>query len=386
MAKKKPKRATAGYVNQEKIGAVLVGQRSNANGTVSPNWHRSFQRPDGTTDRRAFWPKIREKEWAIIAAAKINEKLQLDPLGLHDSVKECRDLSFEKAMEEFLAVACGSLRPDSIDVYGRSLRKVRKRTGLGRLQAVDEKVLKQFASLSSQAGDSPFTINKDLRAARAFLNYCEDCGYIAKAPAFEKIFVKEPSVQPVVIPPEHFESMLAGAKKADLTVVKDSQWWEVLLRIGHTVGPRRSEILGLTWGRIDWESREFTISYQTSKSCRDRTVPIADSLLPVLKEWKRKSPAVGPLDKVLPWPGSLSAFHSNWRRIIAASGLPAGVTYKPKNLRSTAASDLIAANVPTLVVKEILGHSTVRVTEQFYVSVPASAMRAAVELREKGTK
>ncbi|PHS02178.1 MAG: hypothetical protein COA78_21755 [Blastopirellula sp.] len=51
-------------------------------------------------------------------------------------------------------------------------------------------------------------------------------------------------------------------------------------------------------------------------------------------------------------------------------------------IRSTCGSELIEAGVPTMVVKDFLGHASVTTTEAFYVNT-TTALRPAAEKRRK---
>ena len=64
-----------------------------------------------------------------------------------------------------------------------------------------------------------------------------------------------------------------------------------------------------------------------------------------------------------------------------AAGIPDGEHYVPKNCRSSCASALIAANVPTVVVKDFLGHATVATTENYYINTKP-AIRSAAAARK----
>ena len=70
---------------------------------------------------------------------------------------------------------------------------------------------------------------------------------------------------------------------------------------------------------------------------------------------------------MLPWPyDNYRNIYDDWHAIQKAAGIPDGEHYVPKNCRSSCASELIAANVPTVVVKDFLGHATVATTENYY--------------------
>jgi integrase len=87
-------------------------------------------------------------------------------------------------------------------------------------------------------------------------------------------------------------------------------------------------------------------------------------------------------DAVLPWPhNSYDNLYTDWHAIQTAAGIPEDRHYVPKNCRSSCASALIAANVPTVVVKELLGHATVATTENYYINAKP-ALRAATDARK----
>ena len=85
---------------------------------------------------------------------------------------------------------------------------------------------------------------------------------------------------------------------------------------------------------------------------------------------------------MLPWPyDDYRTIYEDWHAIQVAAGIPAGEHYVPKNCRSTCASELIAANVPTVVVKDFLGHQSVATTENYYINTKP-ALRAAANARK----
>lgn len=105
-------------------------------------------------------------------------------------------------------------------------------------------------------------------------------------------------------------------------------------------------------------------------------------LADILKEWREKCPAARLKDEVLDWPyDTYRQLYQDWHTIQEAAGIPEGEHYVPKNFRSTCASELIAANVPTVVVKDFLGHANVATTENYYINTKP-ALRAAANARK----
>jgi integrase len=74
----------------------------------------------------------------------------------------------------------------------------------------------------------------------------------------------------------------------------------------------------------------------------------------------------------LPYPGDPRNLYSDWHRFAGAR--------IPKNGRSTTGSMMALAGVPTVVIKDFLGHSSVVVTERYYTNTIA-ALRKAAEAR-----
>lgn len=109
---------------------------------------------------------------------------------------------------------------------------------------------------------------------------------------------------------------------------------------------------------------------------------MAPELAQVLREWKESQRPMKGKEEVLPWPyESYRQLYLDWHIIQKAAGIPDGQHYVPQNCRSSCASGLIAAGVPTVVVKDFLGHGTVTTTEKFYINTKP-ALRAAAQARK----
>ena len=105
---------------------------------------------------------------------------------------------------------------------------------------------------------------------------------------------------------------------------------------------------------------------------------MAAELAQVLREWKESQERMKGNDEVLPGPyDPYCQLCCDWHIIQKAAGIPDGQHYVPQNGRSSCASGLIAAGVPTVVVKDFLGHGTVPPTEKFYINTKPALHTAA---------
>jgi integrase len=185
--------------------------------------------------------------------------------------------------------------------------------------------------------------------------------------------------QPITIPDEDFLAMLKALEDPDLVLRKrDRAWWRVFLYVANYLGLRRSEILGLDWDGFSFKTLEIHVSALTSKGRKDRVIPMAPELAQVLMEWKTSQGGEKAKGEVLPWPyDSYRQLYLDWHIIQKAAGIPDGQHYVPQNCRSSCASGLNAAGVPTVVVKDFLGHGTVTTTEKFYINTKPALRSAA---------
>lgn len=177
--------------------------------------------------------------------------------------------------------------------------------------------------------------------------------------------------------------MIKALRKPDVGLKKCSaDWWRVFLYLSFYLGTRRSETFGLTWNRVSLDTLEVRVLAPTSKGRKERVVPMASELGEILKQWKVLSSPARDTAEVLPWShDSFEPMYEDWHAIQKAAGIPDGEHYVPKNCRSSCASGLIASNVPTVVVKDFLGHATVATTENYYINTKP-ALRSAAAARK----
>ena len=255
------------------------------------------------------------------------------------------------------------------DAYGYSLNAFERLVKPNKLSRINEGTLEDFAAARKKEDDVvPETINKDLRAVRAMLWWCVRKKYLKATPTFKSAWVREDQRKPIVVPQEEYEMILANIHKVKLTT-RSATWWTVFTKIAFWLGMRRGEILGLKWELVDLDGEELTIISETSKGRKERTLPAITDLAKTLRELRTANPDE---DYVLPYSGDPRNLYSDWHKFAGAR--------VPKNGRSTTGSMMAAAGVPTVVIKDFLGHSSVVVTERYYTNTSA-ALRKAAEAR-----
>lgn len=124
-------------------------------------------------------------------------------------------------------------------------------------------------------------------------------------------------------------------------------------------GCRRGEVLAMQPADVGPDA--ITVRAGNTKTLRTRSVPI----VPALRPWLAH----------LPLPITAEGLKSGFRRARVAAGMPE-VHYH--DLRHSCATILLSLGTPLDVVRDVLGHSTIRVTER-YAHAIVSRQRSALE-------
>jgi integrase len=293
------------------------------------------------------------------------------------------EMSWPDFVKDFLGKHETRKPATTLALYKHCLEKFGQVGKPRRLAKITHTLLEDFAIKRLQDGAAAASVNRDLRHLRAALRWAKRRGYISEVPEFKGVFIREDRKKPVIIPEEDFMEIIKATRKPDLALKYCSaDWWRVFLYVAYYLGLRRGEILGLTWGQVSLETLEVHVLAPTSKSRKERVVPIAPEVAGILRQWRESQPQATSGDPLLPWPrDDYRSLYDDWHTIQKAAGISDGDHYVPKNCRSTCASELIAANVPTVVVKDFLGHASVATTETYYINTKP-ALRAAANARK----
>ena len=145
----------------------------------------------------------------------------------------------------------------------------------------------------------------------------------------------------------------------------------------HT-GMRLGEILNLTWDNINFENRLIILFPEQTKNGKRHLIPMNKVVYEILKE-----------EESLKVAGCPYVFHRNGRKVKSIRDGFRNALRKAKiedfrfhDLRHTFASRLVQKGIDLYVVKELLNHSSVTITER-YAHLRLENMRKAVEILEK---
>jgi len=161
---------------------------------------------------------------------------------------------------------------------------------------------------------------------------------------------------------------------------RSRQTWEMALLSLHT-GMRAGEIFNLRWQNIDFENK--LINIMDTKSGRNRQAHMTPEVESMLKAKEQGAPS----DLVFPDRNGnrIVQISKAFDRAVAALGLNDGITDPRQKvvfhtLRHTFASWLAIAGTPLHVIKELMGHQTLAMTERYSHLLPDAKVKALATL------
>jgi len=157
--------------------------------------------------------------------------------------------------------------------------------------------------------------------------------------------------------------------------------------LGLHTGCRSGELLGLEWNRVDLQNNRIRLEAEHTKSKKARTVPLNRNAREVLVK-RQQEQANQSMDT------SYVFAHTNprWfgqrigeiKNAFASACKRAGIEgCTPHTLRHTCASWLVMAGRPLIEVRDLLGHSTVKMTERYAHLAPENLVDAVSSIENQ---
>tara|TARA_R110002072_G_scaffold171703_7_gene325465 strand:+ start:175 stop:1413 length:1239 start_codon:yes stop_codon:yes gene_type:complete len=261
--------------------------------------------------------------------------------------------------------------------------------------------VQKLRSKLTKSGLKPSTINRRVTTLKAVLNKAVEWKVIQSNPLQEIKPIKLDSSSRIRYLSNEEERRLRAAlddREAKLRRARDSgnEWRETrdykkmksidsvfadylkpMVLLALNTGLRRGEVFNLLWTDVDFKKKELIVEGTTAKSGQTRHVQLNSQALQTLQDWNKQSNA----DYVFPSPRSGKRFNNikkSWEGLRSHAGLE---DFRFHDLRHSFASKLVMAKVDLYTVKELMGHSTIQMTEKYAHLAPehkASAVEKIV--------
>lgn len=220
--------------------------------------------------------------------------------------------------------------------------------------------------------NSPGRVNRLISVLRHMLNKATDWkmmdGEVRKEIKFEKL------------PEENERLRFLSREEMDLLVsCCATPVLRAIVITALNTGMRKGEILGLVWEEVDFKHGFIRIEGHRRKNKKKLEIPINSVLKETLQGIVRRIDS----PYVFVNPDTGDRFHRDLKRSFQTALKKAGIhDFHFHDLRHTFASHLAMAGVPLVLIKELLGHSDIKMTVRYAHLAPGHA-KNAVEILAK---
>lgn len=219
-----------------------------------------------------------------------------------------------------------------------------------------------------QAGISPLlynkisdaTINRYFAALSSVFTSGARANLITSNPLANMDWLKEPKGKTRYLSELEVQALIRACEQSKNKTVA------LVTLIALRTGMRKGEILGLRWENINLERKQ--IHLQRTKNNHQRYVPLTDTLVVAISDWKAENNQ--PNDLLFPASRIKNSVTSNkpmdikkgFKNILQSAGI---TDFRFHDLRHTAASYLAMSGAQTLDIANILGHRTLAMTQRY---------------------
>ncbi|WP_077731443.1 site-specific integrase [Methylocaldum sp. 14B] len=287
-----------------------------------------------------------------------------------DGNEEC-DISFDAVLLEYFKA-----RPVTSKVKSTARHLYLAFQGRS-ITSIEDLEVKAYIRQRQTHGASPATINKEVGLFCAAINYCRDeLGWKIPNPAAKKK-LREPQGITRWITPDEAQQLIAAARDN-----RRAPWLVDFVRLALNTGCRLGEMLWLTWDRVDFQNNLIWLGEQDQKGRKVSTVPINQEARGALLSRANFRAGYCPES---PWVfcrkdgERLTTLRRSFKSAIKKAGIK---KFRIHDQRHTLASWLVMDGVPLYTVRDVLRHSSIKMTER-YAHLSPENTRAALSLLDQ---
>lgn len=244
---------------------------------------------------------------------------------------------------------------------------------LGKLKVPDV-TRADVSAVMTAMSDRPTIANRTLSCLRKMFNLAEVWGYRLDGSNPCRHIKKYPEKGSTrFITDEELRKLYAYLDRAD-TEGLEHPFLTLAIRLQFEFAARKSEILNLRWGWVDFDNRRVT--WPDSKT-GDISKPLSEEGYRLLSTAPRleNSPYVCPAIFDPTKPMTDGTYHTGWSRILERAGVPHVGTH---GIRHRAATDIANSGVPVKVGMALTAHKTVQMFMR-YIHNEDNPVRSAAD-------
>jgi integrase/recombinase XerD len=205
----------------------------------------------------------------------------------------------------------------------------------------------------------PGSVNSYLRSFKAFYNYLADEEYIKESPLRRlKLLLVERVLRPT-LRPEEVQRLLDSIPKHTYIGARN----RAMIMVAYDSMLRVSEIMRLKVQNVKFD--DACIEVERSKSKTYRFVPMSRLTIRIIHEFVYRYRDGVPGDLLFPVEDGHKLGRGSFNLILRRVGRAIGISVHPHMLRRSGATGYVRNGGSIEMVKLILGHSSIKITEAY---------------------
>jgi integrase len=337
--------------------------------TDSPYWWASYTDASGSRTRRSTGTCDRKEADALLAKWRLETHRERQ-------WGEQPSRTFDELMLAYLKGPGALKRSRERDSYSaKRLYPAFTGRDLHTLTAVD---IRAYIGGRRSDGAEPGTINRELGLLSAAINYARtEWDWDIPNPAQGRRF-SEPEGRVRWITRDVADALIQFA-----SAEPQAPHLADFIRLALNTGCRRDELLRLEWRRVDTRAALIHLGAEDTKSGKRRSVPLN---APAREAIAARAAFRAEHCPASPWVfcdsdgKRVQSIKRSWATACRRAEIE---DFRIHDLRHTCAAWLVSAGVPLTEVRDLLGHSTIRMTERYAHLAPENVRAAVARLEGK---
>ena len=280
--------------------------------------------------------------------------------GLEEALQP--NLRFDDMKDEYLVIIDGQKKPKTVQREETVFRTLRLFIPNEKIRNISASTIRQYVHYRiDECKVSPATVNAELRTLKSFFNILIAHDYVQVNPIMSVKLLPVENKEPQTFSDDEIEKIL--------NQVDDPNYMDLVQMYLHT-GARRAELLpaNFTWENVDFEGRMIRLR---GKFDKERPVPLDNKAFDILHKRKFQQKLEHPFNF------DYDYMYKKIKKYITDAGIKNGTLH---GFRRSFGSKLVQSGVDIYVVSKLLGHSSIKVTEQAYIHLLDSNLKDGVSL------
>jgi integrase/recombinase XerD len=285
-----------------------------------------------------------------------------------DKMNKSTQLTLEEFKSEFLEYSAGVHSRKTLRTHRTAFREFIRVEGNKPLQCIGIREIEHFLSKKKQEA-SEWSARKYYGSLASAFEKAVHWEIIKENPFRKVKKPKPPEVMPLFFSEQEFESLLSKVPNKDFKELSITALFS---------GLRLAELLNLRWPDLDFATKVIQIKNSetfTTKSRKNRIVPMSEDLFNLLKERKEnvKTESAYVFHNRKGKPLKEQTISQQFKKYVISAKINDKLHFH--SLRHSFATHLVKKGVPLFAIQKLLGHSTSKTTEIYSHLLPQQLHR-----------